>query len=169
MANNNLLNENDTLYIVNSLNSLIDTTQDFTDSLHISNDQRERILQCQHEIKNKTLANLKKHEEAPNESDLLSKSTKSPQYQNLQFKSSTVLADCEALKKLLQSQTMLLSNSLFRQNEDATLLSLVKSYVARDGKFWFNHDLIKGICLSHMLSKASSHKKNMEIKKTFAT
>ena len=55
-----MLNENDNYYILNSLNAFIDTTQDFTDSLYISNDQREKILQFQSEIKNKTLSNLKR-------------------------------------------------------------------------------------------------------------
>lgn len=136
-----MLNENDNYYILNSLNAFIDTTQDFTDSLYISNDQREKILQFQSEIKNKTLSNLKSQSSLEkdrkseptetSESDTNSKKPKTTSNQSIQFKGAlTVLADCETLKKLLQAQTMLLANSLFRQNEDATLLNLVKTYSA---------------------------------------
>lgn len=60
LSRNNMLNlENGNLYVLNALSTLIDSTQDFTDSLFINNDQRERILRLQNEIREKTLSYLK--------------------------------------------------------------------------------------------------------------
>lgn len=130
LANNDLL-EKENVFMVNTLNALIDSTQDFTDSLYINNDQREKILHLQNDIREQTLMALKLKECQKN-LDLSDSSDdkKNDNSSDNQFKSAPILSDCEVLKQLLQTQTMLLANNLFRANEDATLLSLIKTYSA---------------------------------------
>ena len=54
--------------VFNALNDLIESTQDFTDSLYINNDQRERIVRLQNEIREQTLNYLKRDQNLSNES-----------------------------------------------------------------------------------------------------
>ncbi len=140
MAHNNLLLADGNMYVLNALNSLIDSTQDFTDSLFINNEQRERIIRLQNEIREKTLLYLKeeiqtkqnneknKLESANNAIDDEECNSESNKNMNRFFKATPILNDCEVLKKLLQTQTMQLTNCMFRENQDATLLNCIKSY-----------------------------------------
>ena len=61
--------ENGNLYIINALSTLIESTQDFTDSLYINNDQRERIIRLQNEIREQTLLYLKDEHRLKQEQD----------------------------------------------------------------------------------------------------
>lgn len=121
--------------ILNSLNALVDSTQDFTDSMFIKNDQREKILLLQSEIRDKTVNFLR-------EEQLFSYDRCNQAHTNARMKTSSssscskflvdnlcapLLSVCEELKKLLQSQTMLLANNLFRENQDATLLNCIRT------------------------------------------
>jgi hypothetical protein len=115
-----------------ALNNLIDSTQDFTDSLYVKNDQRERIIGLQNEIREKTLNYLRVEEQDSNVNklnnsgdDLASSSSSKNLFSNL---CSPILNDCEILKKILLTQTMQLADQLFRDNQDATLLSCIKTY-----------------------------------------
>ena len=106
--------------VLNSLNDLIESTQDFTDSLYVSNDQRERITRLQNEIRDQTLSYLKEettHHDINNNSPDLNKSV-----------TSRILNNCDVLKKLLQAQTMQIVNNLFKENQDAVLLNCLKKY-----------------------------------------
>lgn len=131
LSRNNMLNlENGNLLILNALSTLIDSTQDFTDSLYINNDQRERILRLQNEIREQTLLYLKEeHKLKEQEEDQTAQTSNNSRFTRL-FKTSPILNDCEVLKKLLQTQTMQLANCLFRENQDATLLNCIKSYAS---------------------------------------
>jgi hypothetical protein len=80
----------DTDCILNALNYMIDSTQDFTDSLYIRNDQRERLLRLQNEIKEQTNSFVNSEEY----SDDMNKVT----YSRL-FKLSPLMTSCETLKK----------------------------------------------------------------------
>lgn len=147
LVRNNLISEtNGENLVLSALNILIDSTQDFTDSLYINNDQRERIIRLQNEISEKTIFFLKDTTNQEQNSDqqdqydqnlgaCSSSLNTDPNNNNLTnkfnnkiFKCSPILNDCEVLKKLLQSQTMQLANCLFRENQDATLLNCIKTY-----------------------------------------
>ena len=136
LSRNNMLNmENGNMLILNALSCLIDSTQDFTDSLYINNDQRERIIRLQNEIREQTLLylkeehRLKQQQQQQIQEQQTSNSTNGTRFTRL-FKTSPILNDCEVLKKLLQSQTMQLANCLFRENQDATLLNCIRNYSA---------------------------------------
>ena len=130
-----------------ALSEFIDSTQDFTDSLFINNDQRERIIRLQNEIREQTLVYLKEENHQNEQNDLNNNNAQAASssignydrnYQqnsgssdsrfNRLFNSSSILNNCDVLKKLLQAQTMQLANSLFRENQDATLLNCLKTY-----------------------------------------
>ena len=151
MSRNNLLINLDTgnMLILNALSCLIDSTQDFTDSLYINNDQRERIIRLQNEIREQTLLYLKEEHRLKQEAAATAAATAAAVAEQDQqttsvsandqqtstrftrlFKTSPILNDCEVLKKLLQSQTMQLANCLFRENQDATLLNCIRNYSA---------------------------------------
>ena len=140
LAHHNLLMENGSLFVLNALNSLVDSTQDFTDSLYVNNEQRERIIRLQNEIREHTLVFMKdeiqtkqqqqqQHEGEPTPADGEHQAEVSGKpNERTQFKVAPILNDCDVLKKLLQAQTMQLANSLFRENQDATLLNCIKSH-----------------------------------------
>ena len=143
MSGNNLLMEDGSLFVMNALKDLIDSSLDFTESRYINNELRDRIIRLQNEIREKTLLNLKSDIEYKQKKNLNNKETNSTEDTNAsnlkhnKFKSTAILIDCEILKKILQSHTMRLANSLFRENRDAKLLSLIKSYSATN-----NFDLL---------------------------
>jgi len=131
--------------VFNALNDLIESTQDFTDSLYINNEQRDRIIRLQNEIREQTLNYLRDDQNRSNESndlnatnasnmdafsanDTASTTTDNEFKFNRFFNCSTILNNCDVLKKLLQAQTMQIANSLFRENRDATLLNCLKKY-----------------------------------------
>jgi hypothetical protein len=125
--------------VFSALNDLIESTQDFTDSLYINNDQRERIVRLQNEIREQTLGYLRDDQNLSNESQDLNNnnidnyctnaSTSDSDLKfNRIFNSSTLLNNCDVLKKLLQAQTMQIANTLFKENQDATLLNCLKKY-----------------------------------------
>lgn len=122
LIQNNMLADSADTFLLNALNNLIDSTQEFTDSLYISNDQRERIVRLQSEIKEQVMNYLR---EGSHQS---SQSQQSTSNGNRSYKLTPILNDCDVLKRLLQSQTMLLANNLFRENQDAILLSSIKDY-----------------------------------------
>jgi len=118
--------ENQNMFILSALNCLLDSVQDFTDSMYVNKEQRERVLKQQSEVREQTLASLK-----PEETTIVPDTSENLTGQKPdQFKAAPILTSCEALKKLLHGSTMQLSNSLFRENEDATLLNLIKTYSA---------------------------------------
>jgi hypothetical protein len=129
--------DNGNLYILNALNSLLDSTQDFTDCLYISNEQRERIIRLQNDIREQTLIYLKEEimtkqqeqqeidsnnnqnnnkssNENENENDNPANNNNNDNKMNASInrllKATPILNDCEILKKLLQNQTMQLGN-----------------------------------------------------------
>ncbi|CAF0889569.1 unnamed protein product, partial [Brachionus calyciflorus] len=102
LCTNNMLNEkNDQNVLFESLNKLIESTQDFTESLNVT--QREQILNQQNEIRQKTLESIR------------------PNTQN-------ILKECDILKKILIIETLQLTNELFKKNQDAILLNSIKTY-----------------------------------------
>lgn len=128
-----MITESNGNLVLNALNALIDSTQDFTDSLYISNDQRERIIRLQNEIRDQTLLFLRdinNHEQSNSDSanNNNSNSNSNTAKFNRLFNCTSMLNDCEVLKKLLQTQTMQLANNLFKENQDATLLNCIKTY-----------------------------------------
>lgn len=100
-----------------ALKNLIESTLDFTDSAHIRNDQREQIVGLQIEIREKTLSYLRTDEQIED--------NRSFQHQHL---CTPILNACDQLKKLLQSLTMQLTDQLFRENLDATILTCIRNY-----------------------------------------
>lgn len=137
MVKNNLLMENENIYILTALNALIDSSQDFNDSLYINNEQRERILRLQNEIREQTIISLKNDQQIKQDQSITdnNNNTKEKKTQSTgvpspgsQFNAVPILSNCEVLKKLLQTLTMQLANALFRENQDATLLNLIKTY-----------------------------------------
>jgi hypothetical protein len=143
LAKNNMIpsqtNEN---LVLNALNNLLDSTQDFTDSMYITNDQREKILKLQTELKEKTLLFLKEEQDINLSEEQQQRQQQQPELNNnnnfhlnrinrfnrLLVKSVPILNDCETLKKLLQTLAMQIANNLFRENQDATLLNCIKTY-----------------------------------------
>lgn len=139
LISNHLLMENESIYLINALNGLIESTQDFTDSLYINNEQRERIIRIQNEIRERTLITLRNDmEKKVDENNVEEKMTKNVEDSESENSANstnsnnfkTILNDLEILKKLLLSQTMQSANFLFRENQDATLLGLIKTYSA---------------------------------------
>lgn len=124
--------------VLNTLNDLIESTQDFTDSLYINNDQRERIIRLQNEIREQTLFYLKEESNQSESRDLNNNASNfhiknnenvnSEMRFNRVFNCSSILKNCDVLKKLLQSQAMQIANNLFRENQDAILLTCLKKY-----------------------------------------
>jgi hypothetical protein len=124
--------------LANTLNCLIDSTQDFTDSLYINNEQRERIIRMNSEISEKTQVLIRNNDgnalgteyaSDKNNNNSSNKRSKSPS--NRAFIScKIILDDCEILKKILQTYAMQLANNLFRENQDATLLNCIRTYCA---------------------------------------
>ncbi len=125
--------------VVQSLTFLNNSIQDYTNSIYINTDQRERIMRLQNEIRDHVLLSLKDDQLKSNQRDsTINNSSNNNDDSNQQqpqqskfnrlFDYSTILSDCEILKKLLQSQTMQLANSLFRENKDASLLNYIKTY-----------------------------------------
>jgi hypothetical protein len=53
--------------VLNGLKLLLDSTQDFTDSVYIKNEERERMLLIENEIKEKTLSYLREEQQFQNE------------------------------------------------------------------------------------------------------
>jgi hypothetical protein len=150
LAKNNMITESNGDLVFNALNDLIESTQDFTDSLYINNEQRDRIIRLQNEIREQTLNYLRDDQNRSNESNDLNATnasnidafsandttttttnttTTDNEYKfNRFFNCSSILNNCDVLKKLLQAQTMQIANSLFRENQDATLLNCLKKY-----------------------------------------
>lgn len=135
MSSNNLLMEDGSLFVKNALNDLINCSLDFSESRYINNDQRDQAIRLQSEIREQTLIIMKtdieqKQNENINNEPNLTEDTSTSHIKRNKFKSTPILIKCEILKKLLRSQTMQLANSLFRENSDATLLTLIKNYSA---------------------------------------
>ena len=126
-----MITESNGNLVLNALNALIDSTQEFTDSLYISNDQRERIIRLQNEIRDQTLLFLRdtntQDQSNADSSNTNNSNTNSAKFNRL-YNCTSMLNDCEVLKKLLQTQTMQLANNLFKENQDATLLNCIKTY-----------------------------------------
>jgi hypothetical protein len=150
-TNSNELDFNNNL-IVNTLNELMGSIEDFIDSLFISNHQRERIIHLKNEIRDDTLAYLKakvaisiSNSATTDEDEDASLSTSQQQHQSkhktnstkqktsieqkrVQTKPNIIQSNCHTLHKLLNDETNKLTNSLFRDNLDVTLLNLIRSY-----------------------------------------
>lgn len=109
--NKMLSNKKDENILFESLNTLVESTQDFTDSLNIT--KRDQILTQQNQIKQKTIQYSKL-----NQNDLVLDSVRP----------NNILKECEILKKILIIETLQLTNELFKKNQDATLLNSIKSY-----------------------------------------
>lgn len=139
LAKNNMVNESNENLVLNALNLFIDSSQDFTDSPQVNNEQRERIIRLQNEIRDKTVQFVHE-EESINQSEqqearLLGGSSQQnfhlnriARHNRLLVKSVPILNDCDLFKKLLQAQALQIANSLFRENQDATLLHCIKTY-----------------------------------------
>ena len=128
--------------VLNTMELLVDSTQDFTDSAYTGNEQRERIVRLQNEIRDKTRLFVAEEEEInraeQNEQTLLESTTAAAssnihlnriaRYNRLLVRSTPVLNDCEVLRKLLHAQCMQEASELFHENQDATLLHCIKTY-----------------------------------------
>lgn len=125
LAKNNMITEANSNLVVQSLQLLINSIQDYTNSRYINNDQRERISRIQNEIRDQILVCLK--EDSNNNNNKETNNGTNNKFNRL-YDYSSILNDCEVLKKLLQSQTMQLANCLFRENRDAGLLNYIKTY-----------------------------------------
>lgn len=99
--------------VTRALNTLTETTIDFTTCTHINKPQRDRIAILQDEIRRMTIEFL------TSELDNFSKNLNSY---------TTILAVCQELKKTLQLVTIQLSDQLFRENFDATILTYIQAY-----------------------------------------
>jgi hypothetical protein len=147
LVRNNMINETNNEAIANAANCMIDSTQDFTDSMYIGNEQRERVLNLSNEIK-QHIDLLLNNDETPNDS---MNNNNKPDFSRL-FKLSPLLGSCETLKKTvssilyactqllcmvdwvlsishlkLQTQALSTANHIFSENKDASLLVLIKS------------------------------------------
>ncbi len=89
---NRMVSESSNHFILNAFNSLIDSTKDFIDSIHTSNDQRERVVHLTKEIREQT--NLLVNNQDKN---LLTDSN-DMDFSRL-FRLSPLLNTCDALKK----------------------------------------------------------------------
>ncbi len=126
--------ENQNTLVQTALNRLFDSLQDYTFSMYINNEQRESIVKLQNEVRDQTLTRLRSEESVTSikETDYstIENSNDPASQKSCSFKTASILASCAALKKLIYELTMELSNNLFKENEDATLLNLIKTYSA---------------------------------------
>ena len=94
MARNKMIDESSIDCVLNAANSLIDSTQDFTDSLYINNEQRDRILKLQNDIRDQTNIFLTRTNDEKQLTD------NQVHYTRL-FKATPILNSCEALKQIV--------------------------------------------------------------------
>jgi len=142
LVKHDLIAESNDHALASTLTTLIDSTQDFTDSLYINNEQRERIMRLKNEITEKTQCFMRNNnvrcgligaECDANNNNNNNNTSKSPSNQPNQrtfISCKSILDDCEILKKILQTYAMQLANNLFRENQDATLLNCIRTYCA---------------------------------------
>lgn len=106
LARNNMITPNETLSdnsVINAMNELIESTQDFTDSLCIQNEQRERIIKFQNEIREQTNIFLKNENAMFDDSDSHQEQPLNNRnsYSRL-FQTTIILNNCLTLKKLVE-------------------------------------------------------------------
>lgn len=89
-----MINEANINCLFNAANNVIESTQDFTDSLYVNNEQRDQILKLQNDIKEQTNLFINK----TNDEKLLSDNQ--VHYTRL-FKAAPILSSCEMLKKIV--------------------------------------------------------------------
>lgn len=103
--------------VLAALNNLIDSTLDFINCSYIKNSQHKQIVNLQDEIREKTMTYVRAEEMPAIARAMTDIHLCTP-----------ILNTCDQLKKLLQSLAMQLTDQLFRENVDATLLSCIKTY-----------------------------------------
>ena len=99
MARNNMIKESNIDCLLHISNNLIESTQDFTDSLYINNDERDKILKLQNDIRDQINLFISK----TNEEKLLTDNQ--IQFTRL-FKSTPILNSCETLKLIVSTKTI---------------------------------------------------------------
>ena len=89
--------------LLNIANNLIDSTQDFTDSLFLNNEDRDEILKLQNDIRDQVNLFLSKN----NDEKLLTDNQ--IQYTRL-FKATPILNSCETLKNIVNRKFIIQIN-----------------------------------------------------------
>lgn len=112
LAKNDMLNKKNDENVLEYLNNLIESIQDFTDSININ--QKEKLFMKQNEIRQMTIQ--------------FSQLNQKDSIESIRPSSSIILKECESLKKILIIETLQLTNQLFRRNQDAILLNSIKTY-----------------------------------------
>lgn len=112
LAKNDMLNEKRDENVLEYLNMLSDSINDFSNSIDTS--QNEVIFTKQNEIRQMTVQYSQ-----PGSNDLIELARPT---------SSVILKECESLRKILIIETLQLTNQLFRRNQDSILLNNIKTY-----------------------------------------
>jgi hypothetical protein len=95
LARNNMINESNIDCVLILSNNLIESTQDFTDSLYINNEERDKILKLQNAVRDQVNLFLTKTNDEKQLTD------NQIQYTRL-FKATPILNSCEMLKQIVR-------------------------------------------------------------------
>lgn len=97
MARNNMIKESNIDCLLNICNNLIDSTQDFTDSLYINNEERDKIIKLQNDIRDQINLFITRTNEEKSLTD------NQIQYTRL-FKATPILNSCDTLKLIVSKK-----------------------------------------------------------------
>jgi len=97
-------------------NTTIDNTQDFTDSIYISIEQREKVLEYHKKLQDQLKEILKLISESPKQNDSLSIAIQ------------TIQQIAQEFRQQLEQMSMYRASEFFRTHDESVLLNELKTY-----------------------------------------